>query len=262
MSKHPRHGHGSSSHRTRQSRAVSETLGFVFVFALIISMVGLVYTSGITSLQHARDAERVVNAERAFDVLAHNLEDVTLRGAPSRATEIKLADAQLTLNEGVTINTSGELVSDPTQNFSSTTRPQPIRYDTGSDSAVIYENGAVIRQDGSASVMKRAPPVRLTSSESILPLVATRSQDSQSIGGSTTILVRADHSATEIIFANATGTWDVWVNVTSPRAEAWQQILEEEQDVDCTISGDEVNCNLKTERIYIVLHRINIEFEA
>ena len=203
-----------------RSRAVSETLGFVFVFALIMSMVGLVYASGIAGLQDARDAERVANAERAFDVMAHNFEDITLRGAPSRATEIKLADAQLAIGSETTINTSGELNTDPNQNFSFTTRVRPIRYDAGSNSAIVYENGAVIREDGTASVTKRAAPIRLTSGESIVPLVATRSQESQAIGGSTTVLVRADHSSTEVVFTNDTGTWDVWVNVTSPRGEA------------------------------------------
>lgn len=44
-------------------RGVSDVVGFVLVFALIITSVGVIYTDGLTSLQDARDAQRLSNAD-------------------------------------------------------------------------------------------------------------------------------------------------------------------------------------------------------
>lgn len=74
-------------------RGVSDTLGFVFVFAIILSTVAVVTTIGMAGLQDTRDVERVNNAERAFDILGDNMEDIADRGAPSRATEVKVEEA-------------------------------------------------------------------------------------------------------------------------------------------------------------------------
>ena len=85
-------------------RGVSDVVGFVLVFALVTATVGVVYTTGIQGLTGSRDVERVNNAERAFDVFANNVDDVIRRGAPSRATEVKLADADLHYGAPVTVN--------------------------------------------------------------------------------------------------------------------------------------------------------------
>ena len=56
-------------------RAVSDVLGYVLIFSLITSSVGVVYVAGYGSLDSLRNAERFNNAERAFDVLDSNLEE-------------------------------------------------------------------------------------------------------------------------------------------------------------------------------------------
>ncbi|MDY6818873.1 MAG: hypothetical protein SVG88_09440, partial [Halobacteriales archaeon] len=165
-------------------RGVSETLGFVFIFALIVSSVGIVYTVGVSGLEDVRAAERVTNAERAFDVLGHNFEDMIHRGAPSRATEIKLADAQLYVDDPIVVNVSAHVEGDPNTNFSTEVEVEPIIYQAD-DSKIVYTNGAVIRQDGDASVMSREPDLLIEPNRSTLPIVQTRSDESENIGGST-----------------------------------------------------------------------------
>ena len=113
----------------RDRRGVSETVGFVLVFSLVLLTVGTVLTVGYAGLQDARDAERVNNAERAFDVLANNIEDITARGAPSRGTEIRLAEASIGPGAPVTMNISG-FAADGSRQFS-----------TGNDTldTIVYE---------------------------------------------------------------------------------------------------------------------------
>jgi hypothetical protein len=85
-----------------ERRAVSETLGFVFAFALIVTTTGIVFTVGQGGLQNAQDQERLNNAERAMDVLAQNMNDLNRRSAPSRATEIRLSEASIAYGDPVT----------------------------------------------------------------------------------------------------------------------------------------------------------------
>ncbi|MDZ7702032.1 MAG: hypothetical protein U5J98_08165 [Halobacteriales archaeon] len=87
-----------------RSRAQTETLGFVLVFALITASIGLVYATGFTGLDNAREFEQTNNAERAFEVFADNIEDIVEWNAPSRSTEIRLADATLTIAEPIEIH--------------------------------------------------------------------------------------------------------------------------------------------------------------
>ena len=93
----------------RNHRAVSEIIGFVLVFSLILGTITIVYVGGLSGLDDARNAERVNNAERAFDVMANNFQQMGRGDAPNRATEIKLADAQLTTtpNRAVNVNRTG-----------------------------------------------------------------------------------------------------------------------------------------------------------
>ncbi len=76
-------------------RGQTETLGFALIFALMISSVVITFTAGYAGLQDVRDIERTNNAERAFEVFADNIGDITQNSAPSRATEMKLSDARL-----------------------------------------------------------------------------------------------------------------------------------------------------------------------
>ena len=59
-----------------RDRAVSDVVSYILVFALIISTVGIVSVSGISGLQDSRDGERVENAQRGFDLLADDVEDI------------------------------------------------------------------------------------------------------------------------------------------------------------------------------------------
>ncbi|MFB6300272.1 MAG: hypothetical protein ABEH65_08440 [Halobacteriales archaeon] len=240
-------------------RGVSETLGFVFIFALIISSVGIVYTVGISGLEDVRSAERVTNAERAFDVLGHNFEDMVYRGAPGRATEIKLADAQLYMDDSIVVNVSGHVEGDPNTNFSTIeTKIEPIIYRAG-DSKIVYTNGAIIRQDGDASVMTREPDLLIESNRSTLPIVQTRADESENIGGSTVVLVRADKSGEELAFTNQSETWDVWFNVTTPRTDAWERHLDAKPGTDCTVNDETVSCEYTVNRLHVVIYQIKVQ---
>lgn len=237
-------------------RAQSETLGFVLVFALMVASIGIVYTAGFAGLQDARDVERVNNAERAFEVLADNLEDITQRGAPSRATEIKISDARLYVDDPIEIR-----VDVPADEFNTTHSVRPIVFDADTGENVVYEQGAALRTRGDNGTVFHESILLLNDSQTSITVVQTRLSGNGGVGGSDTVLVRADHSQTVLEYKNDTRNL-VWFNVTSPRAGVWRQHLAEYPDVTCEsdVPGT-ASCYVTTDRVQITVARINVALE-
>ncbi|MGM0592798.1 MAG: DUF7289 family protein [Halobacteriota archaeon] len=248
-------------------RGVSETVGFILVFALVISSVGLVYTVGMSGLQDTRDVERVNNAERAFDVLAENIEDLSSRGATSRATEFKLAESSLHFGEPVQVNVTGARAGDPNDNFSGEYDVRPIVYDGGTGTQIVYTGGAIIREQRGGHVLVRRPQMVIDSRHVMLPIVQTRAADEDSISGTTTVLIRTRHSTTDYLASESeTGaTYDLTVNMTTPRADAWRAEFERRPGVSCPPARNtptSVSCDVSgVDRVYVTIVRIDVAFE-
>jgi len=148
----------------RDRRGVSETVGFVLVFSLVMLTVGTVLTVGYAGLQDARDAER------AFDVLANNIEDITARGAPIRGTEIRLAEASIGPGAPVTMNISG-FAADGSRQFSTGNNTlDTIEYEADG-TKIRYTGGAVTRVQSDGSTLLGDPNYRLANDSVIIPIV-------------------------------------------------------------------------------------------
>ncbi|WP_411963072.1 hypothetical protein [Haloferax sp. YSMS24] len=229
-------------------RAVSDTLGFIFVFSLVLSTVGVVTAVGMDGLQDTRDVERLNNAERAFDILDDNMEDIATRGAPSRATEIKLADSALSFGAPVQMTVEweqGGVVDNATVNS------QPLVYTSEvSEERLVYAFGTVFRGTDDAMTVVRHPAFVLSQDSVVVSAVSTRrsSSSANSVGGSGTYLVRAEVAGSGAKYrglATDSGTYNVTVNVTSPRAALWKSELESYDNVTCPVANDTmVSCKL------------------
>jgi hypothetical protein len=244
-------------------RAVSDTLGFVFIFALVLSIVGLTFTVGYGGLQDSRDFERLNNAERAFDVMADNFDDMVRRGAPSRATEVKVAEAQLRLDEPTTINVS---VDNGTVTEHVEYDVEPIVYEAG-DGRIVYVTGAVFREDSGGAVSVRHSEFVLTEERVLIPVVATRGGgEIDTIGGTTTVLIRArkpdgQRESFRLAEARTDELADVTINVTTPRPAVWERELDRFDDTSCTVVGDTVSCTVvDARRVYVQRSLIDITF--
>lgn len=254
-------------------RAVSEIIGFVLIVSLILSIVGVVYAVGIGGLEDSRNAERVNNAERAFDVLADNLNDIHARDAPSRATEIKLADANLAFGAESEVMVKKD--GDPTGYGKTLT---PIVYDAGTDAQLVYENGAVIRSDGDNAVMLREPSAVFIEQNgeriAVMPIIETRPDGSSGgVSGTTTVLIRADGTISGQLQPDSWSTWNdqavhLEMRTSATRAPVWEGYLESaipdnwdpNDDDVCTIpSPDTVACDFETDEMYVTRTGIDVK---
>lgn len=247
-------------------RAVSEVLSFALVFAIITTSVALAFVLGFPALEDERNAERVTNAERAFDILADNMEDIYKRGAPSRVTEIKLSDAQLAVVEEQQVKVTVKFADNGTEAENQTSSYRPIIYQSG-ESKLSYANGGIVRVDRESAIMKREPALLFEQDRTVLPTVQTRSRNVQSVGSSSTAILRATLSESEVLTerrdysAGYTVTYE-FTAATQRQAAVWEQYLEGEIDWRsdaCTVNDTLVECTFDTDEVYFSVSRIDVE---
>jgi hypothetical protein len=246
-------------------RAVSETIGFVLAFVLVTATIGVVYATGFGGLYDAQRFEQVNNAERAFDVLADNVEDVRREGAPSRATELRLGGASLDHGDPVRVRVHVN-DSDPTstRNATYTMTPRPLVYSGVGDSELTYVAGAVFRASDDHSVMVQRPGFVHDDHRAIVPFLVTYPRDDGGVSGDATVLVLARHQSSGLAGQFRTGPGsDARVNVTveSPRAGAWKRYFEAKgfTAIDADESDDTVTYQFHTD--HLVVPETVVEFE-
>lgn len=257
----------SAGDRSEDARGVSEVVGFVLVFSLVLGSISMVYVGGFAALGDTRDSERVNNAERAFDVLADNFQQIGRGEAPRRATEIKVADAKMTLDDrySVEVNVSGS----PTIASS-----RPTTFHSGTGTKIVYEHGAIIRVDkDGGSVMIREPDFLLSQEQTVIRHIELRG-GRQNVGGTLTVLIRGELDFRQLEYPGQgqdTNVTDVTMNVTlqtaPDRTDAWRRYLEKQdalsnctdRDVTELESHREIECDLSTESLLVSRSRINVE---
>ena len=240
-------------------RGATETLGFVLAFAIITAAIGIIYTAGFGGLQDARNAEQIENVERAFEVLAENLEDVRRYRTPSRSTEIRLLDGELRLGSQtqLRVNISGQ--SNPV----TLTTMRPIVFESGDgDHQITYEGGALFRTDRNTSVMLSDPGWMVDGDRLVLPMVQSYRFDGPNVLDvrGTTLVVA--HSVNQTVTPFTFGIPEtVNLTVSSPRVDAWARYLESKgfTSFDTNTSDNTMHFKQSFDRIYLSTAIVGVE---
>jgi len=216
-------------------RGVSDVVGYVLVFSLITVTIGTVFAVGITGVEDRREAERVANVERAFDVLDDNLRDVQRYGDPNRATEIRLAGGTLAMS-GETrfalVNSTDPAVAANATGDSSVETDSLVYRD--GETTIAYEAGALVRGDGDGSVLLSGPRFVAADGRTTIPIVGLESDSDDSVSGDGTVQVTvvvpdkyrerkpkpSDSSETTVLTPSSD---DTYLHVETDHPEAWRE---------------------------------------
>lgn len=211
-------------------RAVSQVIGFVLVFSMIVASVGILYVSGVGSMTQLRTAEQVNNADRAFVAVAENF-DVVHRGeAPARAGELRLNGGTLAVGSSPGIDVSVRPDGGPEE--TKTLGGGTLTYALGPDT-IRYENGAVFRERAGDAVTSYRPSLRCDGSVALVSLVSVVPATNETAVSQTgTVLVAGRHAETTVLYPQSadgqSGTTTVTLDVpTSPTDDAWGRHLTE-----------------------------------
>ncbi|WP_254767769.1 DUF7289 family protein [Salinilacihabitans rarus] len=155
-------------------RAVSEVVGFVLVFGIIIGSVGLLYAVGFQTMDAYQETEQLRNAERGMEALADNFNDVVRYDAiRQRSGEIALRDGRLRTTDGsnvtITVTNDSGTTDSPLGNDGSNVGALVYEYE---GTTISYEGGGVFRNQTDGDVAVSYPQMRCADDAAIVTLVA------------------------------------------------------------------------------------------
>lgn len=252
----------------RGTRGVSEAVGFLLVFSIIMGVSISAAVFGIESLENASDPDSIHAASSSLALLRSDMYDLA-DGASYRSTELDLADGALRYGDPIRITV--EATSSSGSMESITVRPQPIVYDLGRIELISIA-GAILLVQEHGGVMKIEPMIRIDDQRMILPLLNTSHEDgptSVGIGGEGIAYVvgyRWETDVRQYEPLDADGdpvTATVTVTMETPRARSWQQYFEDHprfQNVVVDDDGDQVSAQIVTKRVYVSVVHVHVRF--
>ncbi|SFM67295.1 DUF7289 family protein [Methanolobus profundi] len=212
----------------RRDAAVSETIGYILLFAIVTLSMGVIYAIGYPALQSNIDANIFESAEQSFIVLQSNMNRVAFDQTPVKILKINLQSSSVAVSQGssMTITYDGN---------------PPLYISTGEvvfekdDKTITYEMGSVLKSyPASGSVMVSEPPIYVSTIDNTtvttIGLISVNGNDQASGKGITVLTLK--HNSSIMDTTSAPTTVDIQINST--HAQKWEQYLE---DIGFSITG-------------------------
>lgn len=241
------------------SRGVSDLVAFVLTFSIIITAVGVVSIGGLGSLEDYRDGARVESAEVAMTGFDSSMEDIRVDGVPQRSHQLQLNGDQLERhNSEIEITITGTPAPEPR---TLTVDVGAFVRQTGRDTEIVYESGAVYRSQDRGQTVVSKPPFRCGDDTAHVGLVSVRGDVNVS---SDSLALRAREKESMSVYPKLTDAENgsasaVTIDVGETyNSDAWEQLFDREMD-GWAGSGGFYTCD-DVDRVYV--HNTTVELTA
>lgn len=207
-------------------RGVSNALGFILIFGIIIASITFVFTMGTDSIEEIREDEQMANAERAMYIAYESIDAIQSQDVPGRDAQIKLSDAQLTASANgteVTVKVDGTTVVNESTS-------SEFQYE-GPGGKITYEKGALFTNYAGSenALMVEEPAMEFGDDRVFISLVKTVGNGGASADGTHLVVFRNSGSTVKHFEDSTTNsTVQIRVETTPPRAEEWAEYFSDE----------------------------------
>ncbi len=256
-----------TENRTRSGDAVSDTIGFLLIIGIMITMIGMIYAVSYPVLWDTQKVSYFDNVQQSFIVLGSNINRIMSDRTPSQSIEIQTLDANIEGGTSSTINVTWTNSTNSTDDFDCWDFPNctafnllTIEHSRGGRT-IAYEGGGVWEKYVGGGVATHLKP-RIGKGSTITIPVASGSSSSAGGGGMIRISVRSPGTPTVI---EENDVKNVLVNVTSDYCLGWKNYFE--VDLGASTSGDcagnSVVANLgDCSSLFIILNYISADITA
>jgi len=253
----------SSDRVVSDSRGVSDLVAFVLTFSIIITAVGVVSIGGLGSLGDYRDGARAESAEVAMTGFDSSMEDIRVDGVPQRSHQLQLNGDQLERHSSVIeITITGTPAPEPR---TLTVDVGVFVRQTGRDTEIVYESGAVYRSQDRGQTVVSKPPFRCGDDTAHVGMVSMRGDVNVS---SDSLALRARENGSMSAYPKLTdgengSASDVEIDVSrTHNPDAWQQLFDRGMDEwDGTVDPDPYKYTCEDiNRAYV--HNTTVELSA
>jgi len=197
----------------RSEKAVSEAIGFVLTFGIVILATAVVFVAGTPLLDRTERAMHFQEMEQSFFLLSQNIDKVGFDRAPVRNTEMKIKGGSLSILQG----SSKITVNDTTYTLGS------VEY-SYEDKIIAYEDGGIWTKYPGGNVIMVSKPAFSVGNVTTIPAIELLGDDS--IGGEGIVRISASgytSSINNVIPVNG----NISIEIKSSYYKGWANYLAE-----------------------------------
>ncbi|MFO7966680.1 MAG: hypothetical protein R6U44_03675 [Archaeoglobaceae archaeon] len=223
----------------KDDRGVSNQVGLILIFGLVIIAMGMIYSGTKPIVDGAVNSNHEMEIAQAFDLLYANLNKVVFEDVPVRVTEMR------TYKGSITVSDSSYIKFD-----NSTINLGRITYQEG-NREIIVENGGVFEKYETATLISKEPKVITAGNTTVLPVISLR--DMGSTSGEGILRIRLDQLGS--------GTFEAenkTITIHSSLKDKWIEILQD-KNFSVTTNGDTINATCQSEKLLIRYTSIKVE---
>ena len=207
----------------RNDAAVSETVGFILMFSIVILSMSTIYILGYPILQEHIESSVFENAQQSFIVLQSDMKRVAFEQLPMKTMKIKLHSSTLSIDDRSSIFIGYNDGNSHSYNYST----GEIEF-TKNGNILTYENGGLwMKQHPSGTIMLSKPLIYTAeiNNENMTTIGVIDINGRQSTGGNGVVSINMEHNSSNLI--KPPNKVDVTVTINSVYAREWGRYLEE-----------------------------------
>jgi len=213
----------------KSESAVSEVIGFIMVFSIVMLAISAIYAVGYPTIQSSKENSQFRNMEQSFMVLQSDINTVAFDQAPVRTLKTSLGGGSLTVYpDAGWINVS--TTTDPP--YTCNVNIGAIEYEKNGR-RIAYEGGGVWEKYPGGSAIKISEPrifvqeVEGNRSVSVSIINISSENGISSVGGEGTASVTVRSIPSTYLLNISYSPGDVTIVVTSDYADAWKMYFDE-----------------------------------
>jgi len=205
--------------RDRRDRGVSEVLGYLLTFGIVVTVVSILYVSGMPIVDDMKDRSALESMETSFVTLQSSIMSVASGQSPIRTMRFNLVKGSIGTNDNagyINVNATG-VEHDHKFYFGN------IEYRLG-PWKVVYELGAVIASTPGGSIIISDPRI-FKSNGNIFISVINVSGNFAAAGGMAEMEMRHIDTTVHVPYRKVN---NITINVRSNHSDAWTRYLKDE----------------------------------
>jgi hypothetical protein len=214
--------------RTFDDMGVSESIGYILVFAIVLTGIAGIVFFGVNMLNDAKDRNNFQNVEQGFSVIQSDMKRVAVEKAPVKTTRIHVEGGAI-----VTNMTSGVVQVDfDGHTYRNTTGELTYRSSTGLKTISI-QDGGLWKSYGTnmSDVLVTAPRIFSSPENNAIVINVLRLNGSaESFATVGTINMVMKYGGNKLYTYNASVPSDVTITVHTAYPNAWARYLSESID--------------------------------
>jgi FlaG/FlaF family flagellin (archaellin) len=209
-------------------RGVSESIGYILVFAIVLTGIAGIVFFGVTMLNDAKDRNNFQNVEQGLTVVQSDMKRVAVEKAPVKASKIHVEGGTLAMNfssASIRVDFDGHTYDNPTGDIT-------YYSDTGLKTLSI-ENGGLWKSYGGPMNDVGILPPRIFSSYAnnalVINVIRLTGNDTAFYSSGTANLVM-EYAGNRVYTYDAAVPGDVTITVNTAYPNAWFRFMDESID--------------------------------